>query len=257
MYYSEMVDRTLRQQLKDGETTIGTFQTIESPIVSEMTGIAGLDFVIIDQEHGPLTAETSLGLCAAAENGGASPIIRVCENSAPEIQRALDAGAAGVEIPQIETRTDAEAAVNAARFDPLGERGLSPYVRAGEYKGGEDYTSQQNEETTVIVHVEGQVGIDNLNEILAVEGIDVLFLGPYDISQSLGIAGEVRDERVENLMEDACEQAASEGKIVGTYADDAEMAQRWIDVGVQYVAVYVDATMLLDAFQDVQVDIEY
>lgn len=241
-----MLEPTLREQLERGETTVGIFQTIDSPMVSEIAGLAGLDFVIIDQEHGPLTAESALAMCAAAERGSANPVVRVRENSEAEIQRALDVGADAVEIPQVETREDAEDARDAARFDPLGERGLSPYVRAGGYKGGDDYTTRQNERTTVIVHIEGERGVENLDEIMGVEGIDVLFLGPYDMSQSIGIPGQVRDERVETLMSEVCDRAEEAGKIVGTYADDAEMAQRWIDVGVQFVAVYTDSTTLLD-----------
>lgn len=245
-----------RQRLLAGETAVGTFQIIDSPVVAEITGLAGLDFTILDQEHGPLTAETCVGLCAAAEQGGAAPIVRVQANKAHAIQRALDIGAAGVEIPQIETREDAERAVRAARFSPLGERGLSLYVRAGEYKGGEDFTDRQNKATTVILHIEGQDGVDNLDDIMTVEGIDVFFLGPYDLSQSLGIPGQVRHERVEALMEEVCERVAGAGGVVGTYADDPKMARRWIDTGVQYVAVYVDAPRLLDAFRETRAAID-
>jgi 2,4-dihydroxyhept-2-ene-1,7-dioic acid aldolase len=242
-----MAERVFRQRLQNGETTVGTFQIIDSPVVSEIVGLSGMDFTIIDQEHGPLTAESAVAMCAAAERGGAAPIVRVRENTEGEIQRALDTGAAGVEIPQIETREDAEAAVEHARFSPLGSRGLSPYTRAAGYKGGPDYTDRQNEEVTVIVHIEGERGVENLDEIMAVEGIDVLFLGPYDMSQSIGIPGQVRDERVEALMDEVCERAEKAGTIVGTYADDPEMARRWRDVGVQYIAVYEDAPTLMDA----------
>jgi 4-hydroxy-2-oxoheptanedioate aldolase len=245
-----MEANTLRQRLHDGETTIGTFQIMDSPMIAEISGIAGMDFVIIDQEHGPLTAETSLALCAAAERGGASPIVRVRENSEPEIQRALDIGASGVEIPQIETRADAEDAAAAARFDPIGERGLSRYVRAGDYVGGDDYTERQNEETTVIVHIEGEEGVENVGEVAEVEGIDVLFLGPYDLSQSLGIPGQVRDPRVEAKMEEVCERVEGTDAIVGTYADTPEMAEQWIRAGAQYVALYVDCAILHDAMGD-------
>lgn len=241
-----MGSKTFRQRLQDGETTIGTFQIIDSPMVAEITGLAGMDFVIIDQEHGPLTAETSLALCAAAERGGASPIVRVRENSEAEIQRALDIGASGVEIPQIETRADAEAAAAAARFDPIGERGLSGYVRAGDYIGSDNYTEKQNEETTVLVHIEGQEGVENVGEIAEVEGIDVLFLGPYDLSQSLGVPGQVRDPRVEAKMEEVCERVEGTDAIVGTYADTPEMAEKWIRAGAQYIALYVDCAILHD-----------
>jgi 2-keto-3-deoxy-L-rhamnonate aldolase RhmA len=245
-----MSPRTLRERMLDGETVVGTFQLLPSPMAAEMAGVAGLDFTILDQEHGPLTAETSVAMCAAAERGGAAPIVRVRNNSESEIQRALDIGAAGVEIPQVESLDDAKAAVDHARFDPLGSRGLSPYVRAGRYMGSDDYTDRQNEDTAVIVHIEGERGVTNIDDILGVDGIDVLFLGPYDMSQSIGIPGQVRDERVEELMSEVCARAAAEGKVVGTYADDPDMARRWIDAGAQYVAVSVDGAILTHAFQE-------
>lgn len=243
-----MARSTFRERLEAGETTVGTFQLMDSPMVSEIIGLAGLDFVILDQEHGPLTAETAVTMCMAAERGGAAPIVRVRSNAAAEIQRALDIGAAGVEIPQIETREDAAVAVDAARFQPLGNRGLNPHVRASGYRGDGAYTATQNEEVTVIVHIEGERGVDNLDEIMAVDGIDVLFLGPYDMSQSIGLPGEIHDERVESMMEDVCERAARADATVGTYAEEPAMARRWIDVGARYVAVYEDAPTLLDAF---------
>ncbi|MFB6087137.1 MAG: HpcH/HpaI aldolase/citrate lyase family protein [Haloarculaceae archaeon] len=244
-------ERTLRERLLDGETAVGTFQLLDTPMAAEIAGVAGMDFTILDQEHGPLTAETCVGMCAAAQRAGTAPVVRVRNNSEAEIQRALDIGAAGVEIPQIETEADAEAAVEHARFDPLGSRGLSPYVRAGGYTGSADYTERQNEETAVIVHIEGERGVDNLDDIMAVEGIDVLFLGPYDMSQSLGIPGQVHDDRVEALMSEVCDRATSAGKVVGTYADDPEMARRWVDAGAQYVAISVDGAVLAHAFEDI------
>jgi len=246
------MDRSMfRERLRDGETVVGTFQLLDSPMAAEMTGVAGLDFTILDQEHGPLTAETSVAMCAAAQRGGAAPIVRVRNNTESEIQRALDIGAAGVEIPQVETGEDARSAVEHARFDPLGSRGLSPYVRAGGYTGSAGYTEKQNERTTVIVHIEGERGVANLDDIVAVDGIDVLFLGPYDISQSIGIPGQVRDERVESLMSAVCDRAGDAGMVLGTYADDPAMARRWIDAGAQYVAVGVDGAILTHAFEDV------
>lgn len=239
-----MPTHTLRKRLQDGETSVGTIQVVDSPQVSEAIGVAGMDFVIFDQEHGPLTAETSLAMAAAAQVGGTEPIVRVRTNAEHEIQRALDIGSAGVMIPQVETQADAKAAVNAARFAPLGERGLSQYVRAGEYAGMNEYTKRQNEETTLIVQIEGKRGVENVQEIVAVEGIDVIFLGPYDISSSLGIPGQVHDSEVRELMAEVCDVAANSETIVGTFADDTEMAQQWIEAGAQFVAIGVAAAHL-------------
>lgn len=246
-----MVADPLRDRLDRGETVIGTFQLINSPVVTESAGLAGMDFVVLDQEHGPLTADDCQSLAAAADAGGIQPIVRVRENAGPEIQRALDIGAAGVQIPQVETEETARKAVEAARFDPIGERGFSPYVRAGGYVGTANYTEEQNETVAVIVHIEGESGVENLDAIMDVDGIDVLFLGPYDLSQSLGIPGEVHDERVIELMEDACERANARGMTIGAYADDPEMANRWIDAGVQYITIKVDAPLLHQRFEQV------
>jgi len=239
----------LRQRLHSGETVVGPLQIFDSVQVAESVGVAGMDFVVFDQEHGPLTAETTLEMTAAAERSGASPLVRVRENSPPEIQRALDVGA-GVQVPQVETGADAEQAVDAARFAPIGERGLSQYVRAGDYVGDSKYTEMQNETQTVVLQVEGQRGVDNINDIVSVPGFDVVFLGPYDLSQSMGVPGQVRDERVEAAMEQVIERATAADKIVGTFADDPEMARHWIDLGVQYVMLSVDAPIFVRALKD-------
>lgn len=251
-----MPTHTLRDRLHNGETSIGTIQIIDSPQVSEAIGVAGMDFTIFDQEHGPLTAETSLAMSAAAQVGGAEPIVRVRTNAEHEIQRGLDIGSAGVMIPQVETRADAESAVNAARFAPLGERGLSQYVRAGDYVGGDTYTKTQNEEITLIVQIEGQRGVENIQEIVSVEGIDVVFLGPYDLSSSLGIPGQVHAAEVRDLMVDVCDGASEAGTVVGTFADDTEMAQQWIEAGVQFVAIGVPAAHLTRELESVVDEIE-
>lgn len=250
-----MSTASLRRRLLDGSLTVGTLQILDSAMVSEMIGVAGMDFVVYDQEHGPLTAETTLSLCAAAQNEGVAPIVRVRANEEAEIQRALDIGAAGVQVPQVECRADAEAAVEAARFAPLGARGLSQYVRAGDYVGSPTYTEDQNEETLLVLQVEGERGVENIDEILDVDGVDVVFLGPYDLSQSLGIPGEVNDERVEALMERVCERAAERDTVVGAFADDAEIARKWIDAGVRYVTVGVEAALFTERLAEIDEDV--
>lgn len=241
-----MAKTNLRDRLQDGETVVGTLQLLDSAMVSEMIGVADMDFVVYDQEHGPLGAETTLELSAAAQNRNVAPIVRCRTNAEAEIQRALDIGTAGVQVPQVETRADAERAVEAARFDPIGSRGLSQYVRAGNYWGSDTYTEEQNESVLLVVQVEGKRGIENIEEILDVEGIDVVFLGPYDLSQSLGLPGQVTHERVEEMMTEVCDLAEQADTVVGTFADSPEIANKWIDAGVQYVALGVDVGLFTD-----------
>jgi 2-keto-3-deoxy-L-rhamnonate aldolase RhmA len=244
------MDRTLRGRLEAGDRLVGTFQYYPSPPVSETFALAGMDFVIPDQEHSPLSAERTMEMSMAAQGAGAGALVRVRRNDAAEIQRALDVGADGVMVPQVETADDARAARDAARYAPLGERGLSQYVRAGGYVGGERYTERENETATLVLQIEGERGVENVSEILDVAGVDLLFLGPYDLSASLDIPGQVRDDRVESLMAEVCEQATAADTAVGAYADDPSMARRWLDAGVQLVALSVGGAILHRAVED-------
>lgn len=179
---------------------------------------------------------------------GLAPVVRIRKNDAPQIQRALDIGSAGVQIPQIETKADAEAAVRGAKYNPLGSRGLSFATRAGMYTAaGTGITDKLNEESLVVVHVEGKRGVDNIEEIVSVPHIDVIFLGPYDLSQSLGIPGQVRDPRVIDLMQKCVTTIRNAGKAAGTFADNSEIAKQWIDAGVQYIGLGVDVAIFLRA----------
>ena len=241
-----MSEKDFRERLQNGETVVGTLQLLDSAMVSEMIGVAGMDFVVYDQEHGPLGAETTLKLSAAAQNRDVAPIVRCRANDEAEIQRALDIGTAGVQVPQVETRADAKRAVEAARFDPIGSRGLSQYVRAGDYWGSDTYTKDQNESVLLVVQVEGKRGIENIEEILTVEGIDIVFLGPYDLSQSLGIPGQITHERVEEMMTKVCELADKTDTVVGTFADSPEIANKWIDAGVQDIALGVEVGLFTE-----------
>ena len=163
-----MRENALKRKLQSGEFVIGPFMNCSYGAFIEIVGMAGFDYAIIDMEHGPLEVETAEDLCRAAQGVGLSPIVRVRKNDAPQIQRALDIGSAGVQVPQIETGEGAEAVVRAAKYAPLGMRGLSFYTRAGDYTmyGVEGYTDRLNDEQLVIIHVEGVTGLQNLDAII-------------------------------------------------------------------------------------------
>jgi len=243
-----MRENQLKRKLKRGEVVLGPFINCAYPALIEICGHAGFDFAIIDLEHGALHTLVAEDLCRAADCVGLAPVVRVRKNDAPQIQRALDIGSAGVQVPQIETKADAEAVVRGAKYSPLGARGLSFYTRAGVYSAaGTQITDQLNEESLIVVHVEGKRGVDNIEEIVSVTNIDVIFLGPYDLSQSLGIPGQVRDPRVIELMSQCITLIRNAGKAAGTFADTPEIAKQWIDAGVQYVALGVDVGIFLRA----------
>jgi 4-hydroxy-2-oxoheptanedioate aldolase len=248
-----MRENLLRRKLQRGETAVGLFSISPFPAMVEIAGLAGFDFCILDMEHGALEASTAEDLCRAADSAGLPPIVRVSKNDGPQMQRALDIGSGGVQVPQVETGADAEAVVRQGKYAPLGARGLSYYTRAAAFgtAGKVGTLDRLNEEQMIVIHVEGVRGIENLDDITCVPGIDVVFLGPNDLSQSLGIPGEVDSPRVIGLMEDACARIRAAGKYVGTFADDAAAGRRWARVGVQYVAIGVDVNYFFRACRDV------
>jgi len=246
-----MRENQLKQKLKRGDVVIGPFMNCAYPAFIEICGHAGFDFAVIDMEHGPLHTLVAEDLCRAADCVGLAPVVRVRKNDAPQIQRALDIGSAGVQVPQIETKEDAQACVKAAKYSPLGTRGLSFGTRAGMYtSAGTQITDKLNAESLVVVHVEGIRGVENLAEIVSVPHIDVIFLGPYDLSQSLGIPGQVRDSRVIDLMQNCISIIRNTGKAVGTFTDNPETAKQWIDAGIQYIGLGMDVSIFYRACSD-------
>lgn len=238
----------LKQNLMKGNIVVGPFVIVSSPIMIEMAALAGMDFVILDMEHGPLDMSDVDTLCAVARGKGVEAVVRVGSNDEWAILRALDVGASGVEVPQISDRSDAEYAAKAAKYAPAGHRGVSTFTRAGAMNGrGSDYFREANAETTVIVHIEGVEGVSNLDEILSVENIDVIFLGPYDLSQSLGIPGQVDDPRVQKAIADCVQKIRSSGKFAGSFAKDVKTARKWLDLGIQYIGMSVDAGIYREA----------
>ena len=241
-----MSENKLKAKLNNGEVALGPFVNLNSVALIEIAAYAGFDFVILDTEHGPLDILTAENLCRVAQGTGITPIVRIRENDPAQILRALDIGAGGVQVPQICTKEDAEAVVHAAKYAPLGMRGVSPYTRAARYfVDGARIFERLNAESMVLIHLEGVEGLENLEEIISVPGLDVIFLGPYDLSQSLGIPGQVSDPRVVDRMREAAEQINAAGLTVGTFADSPEAARRWIDAGVRYVSLSVDTGIYL------------
>ncbi len=245
-----MQKNQLKQKLKNGEVVLGPFMNCAYPAFIEICALAGFDFAVIDLEHGPLNILVAEDLCRAADSVALAPVVRVSKNDAPQIQRALDIGSAGIQVPQIETVTDAKIVVQSAKYNPIGSRGLSFGTRAGAYTAaGTNITDRLNAESLVVVHVEGKRGIENLSEIVTVPHIDVIFLGPYDLSQSLGIPGQVDHIQVVELMQKAVEIIRSAGKAAGTFTNNPETAQKWIDCGIQYIGLGIDVSIFLQGCQ--------
>ncbi|GAA3617180.1 aldolase/citrate lyase family protein [Flavivirga amylovorans] len=232
---------------------VGPFMKVSDPALVEVAAFAGFDFVIIDLEHGPNTIETVQNHVRAAQAKGITPVIRVPEINENMISKALDIGADYVQVPQIETAADAERVVKAAKFFPEGSRGVCRYVRAADYASmpKENYFGNANKTTGTIIHIEGNIAFNNIDEILAVDGIDVIFIGPYDMSQSCGVPGQVNHPKVISQMKEIVEKAAPLGKVVGTFVESPESAKQWIDLGVKYISYAVDVGIYFDACKNI------
>jgi len=229
--------------------SLGVFCELPTPASIEIIGAAGWDFVVIDCEHGPITAAMLPDFIRASEAARIPAIVRVPENNAAAIQHALDSGAAGVQIPQIASVETARAAVSAARFHPLGARGFNPFVRAARYSAEPvgEYVKRSNSEITVVLQIESTAGLEALDQILEIPGIDVLFIGPYDLSQSLGIPGHSSDPRVFAAGETIVAKATKRHVRVGVFTNTDTEAYRWKEIGIQYLCYSVDTVLLLHA----------
>ncbi|MFR9670887.1 MAG: aldolase/citrate lyase family protein [Rikenellaceae bacterium] len=236
-----------------GEAVVGPFLKMSDPSLVEQAALAGLDFCIIDMEHGPINLETAQNLVRAAELQGMSPIIRTTDASHESILRALDIGAHGVQVPQVNSRASAESVVDGAKFFPEGSRGVCRYTRAAEYTNIDKaaHFAGSNKNTMVIIHIEGLEGVNNLSEILEVKGLDVIFLGPYDLSQSCGVPGDVTNPIVVEKMKQAVEMANAKGVKVGTFVESAQSVKFWRDLGVLYFAYSVDCGIYYNACKSI------
>ncbi|MGA2185925.1 MAG: aldolase/citrate lyase family protein [Bryobacteraceae bacterium] len=247
---------TLNKRLSNKAAIYGVFAKTNDPFFIEILGKAGFDFVVLDSEHGPNAPRDMYPLVLASWLSGLLPVVRVGTLSDTDIARALDLGVAGVQVPQLSTVEQARQAVQWSRFAPQGSRGVCRYVRAADFslQGRAEYFEHANE-IAVIGMVEGVVGIRNLDEILQVDGIDVLFIGPYDLSQALGVIGDVENPRVLKEIEMIVAKCKARNRTVGTFVDTIASAKRYKDLGVQYLAYSVDVGIFAEACRGINNDL--
>lgn len=244
---------SLINKMKEGVATGIFSKTLDSAFV-EAAGLAGLDFIILDTEHGPASLETLHNHVRAARLTAMHPVVRVKGIEAHAIGSALDAGAAGVQVPNINSAEQAREAVQAARFHPVGSRGVCRFVRAADF-GDQDKASyfQEANQAVVILQVEGLEGVSNLDAILDVPGFDVLFVGPYDLSQSVGKPGEVDAPEVVTLMREIAGKAKAKDVLLGAFCDTPENAKLLRDEGFSYIAYSVDVNIFLEAIKNLDI----
>jgi 4-hydroxy-2-oxoheptanedioate aldolase len=238
----------MKGKLAKGEPVYGPFMKTTDAAFVESAGYAGFDFVILDMEHGPTGFSGLQNLIRGAEAAGIVPIVRTCDSSEISISRALDLGAGGIQVPQIQSAEEAKEVVKAAKYFPKGERGVCRFVRAARYSATprSEYFESANE-ALVILQVEGKQVLNQLDSILNVEGLDILFIGPYDLSQSLGVPGQVSHPAVTEAVGSIAEQAKRAGVVTGVFCDTFEAAALWRKAGIQYLSYSVDTGIFTEA----------
>jgi 4-hydroxy-2-oxoheptanedioate aldolase len=242
---------TFRERLAGvGPAIVATFVLVPRIEVVELLAGAGFDAVVLDLEHGPYSIESLPPLVAASRSAEVACLVRVTGNSAQEIGSVLDIGVDGIVVPHIQSEASAAAVVDAARFAPEGRRGANPYVRAARYSADETYLTTANASTVAIGMVEGTEGLEAVESILGVKGLDAILLGPVDMSMALGVPGLPEHPTVVASITGIVEQARARGVATGVFAPTAEAAARWLSLGVRFVALSVDTALMLTGFRD-------
>lgn len=221
------------------EAAIGVTLPLPSPELAELCGLMGFDFVLIDREHGAISLTDCTSLVRACQLAGVTPLVRVSHNDPTEILQALDVGAAGVMVPGIASSEEARRAVRSAHYAPLGDRGLAAARAAGWGLSvpPAEYVAQANAAVIVVLLVESLEGIRNLDEIARIAGVDAVFLGPSDLSQSMGFAGDVNHPEVVSELERALARIVACGKVAGINAPSGTKARDWVEQhGVRLIA---------------------
>lgn len=244
---------TFRGRLRDRQRVLGTFVQTTDPAVVEIIGRAGFDFVFIDLEHGGLTPSAIAGHVRGADGVGLPLLVRLGLDDLSAIGPALDLGCQGVLVAQVGSAGDAQRVVSAARFPPEGDRGACPGIRASSHgwTAFPDYMERARAETVVGVAVEDPHAIAHLDEIIAVPGLDFVFVGVFDLSKSLGRPGELDHPSVADAVTRVAQEADDCGLVMGTWAPDPTIAARWLGAGARLVAIGTDVLLWRGACQDV------
>lgn len=235
---------TFKHALKAGQQQVGCWVSIPSSYTAEILAGAGFDWLLFDTEHTPADVETVLGQLQAAAAYPVSSAVRVAWNDHVLIKRFLDIGAQTLLLPYVQNAQEARAAVSAMRYGPNGVRGMGGTMRATRFGRVADYVKNVEKELCLLVQVETAEALQNIEEIAAVDGVDGLFIGPADLSASMGYPGQLAHPKVQEAIEDAIRRIRASGKAAGILTLDEALARRYMDVGTLFTAVGLDAAIL-------------
>lgn len=242
----------LKNKLREKQLTIGSWITMSDPAIAEIMSKVGFDWLVVDMEHSGLSTHHAQELIRTIDLCGVVPLVRATENDPALLKRYMDMGAHGVLVPFVNSKADAEKAVAAIKYPPLGTRGVG-LARAQNYSLDlESYRKWNQENSIVIAQLEHIKAVENLESIMGVDGIDGFIIGPYDLSGSLGVPGEFEDSRVKAALVEIKKKSERNGYLMGQHVvnPDPQEALSRIKDGIKFVAFGTDFLFLSGSCRD-------
>jgi 2-keto-3-deoxy-L-rhamnonate aldolase RhmA len=248
----------LRHRLQRGEAVLGQMVLeLFSPGIGPMLAASGMDFVIFDMEHGRCDITLLAEMLAACRGTGIFPIARVPDVAFAPLSRPLDLGARGVMVPRVETRQQAEEVVSALRYAPQGKRGVAMGIAHDLYQaGGAEFFATANEQTLVILLLETEKAFENLEDIVSVPGVDVAWVGHYDLTVSMGIPAQFDHPRFLASMESLVAACRRHGVAPGFLPATPELARHWISKGFRMISLGSDVGVFLSSMRNFRAQVE-
>lgn len=246
-----------REKMLNGERTLGTFHELGSEVAVELLAYAGMDYVLIDTEHGPFDVETTARLIRAAKLAGTTPLVRVKDGERNSVLKMLDVGAMGLVIPNVQTVQEVKDVIEYGKYQPIGNRGVAP--ASGTHFWTQEYATQGlphyfdvvNREQLIIPQCETKGALDNIEEIVALDGVDGIFVGPFDLSTALGKPAQFDDQEVIDAIQKVLDVCKAAGKFSLIYGTGIENSKMRFEQGYQSVTMAMDAIIFSNAVKDV------
>ena len=238
---------SFKEALKNKKLQLGFWQSLASTSTSEISAQIGFDWLLIDGEHAPNDIADITNLLRVVDPSDSHAVVRVVAGIPHIIKQVLDAGAQSILVPMVDTADQARELVRAVRYPPDGIRGAAFGTRAAQYGHTDSYASTANDQICLLVQAESKTAIENLDEICAVEGVDGVFIGPFDLAASMGFIYDPNNKAVQDTIEQAILKIVASGKAAGILMLDETRAKKYIEMGALFVAVGTDVSTFSNA----------